>query len=167
MHSTTLEPLIRSALTQVPRIELLKLDVRGYEWPCILGAGKMLDKVDNIFVEVQDVPKDDKKMMYFDSVGSRTSDLANMDANLEKLGFVRQYCETNSPRVREFNCLYTKQGQHPIWVTGRPQGKGLAVNNDTSAAPKFKGTFYISPLKTSRKPGALDDLLPVAAAPDY
>ena len=31
----TLQPLLRQALAVLPRVQLLKLDVQGVEWPCL------------------------------------------------------------------------------------------------------------------------------------
>ena len=36
------------------RIELLKIDVQGNEWPCIESASHLLHRVDNLFIEVED-----------------------------------------------------------------------------------------------------------------
>ena len=42
--TTTLAPLLRQALAIVERIELLKIDIQGLEWPCLEGAGDRLRK---------------------------------------------------------------------------------------------------------------------------
>ena len=121
--------------------------------------------------------------MYADHHGRGAPDVAEMDAKLAPLGFVRQYCEARVSRAgrcdvepgsfdlacdlqanncyhRELNCLWTQRGRPPLWVTGRPQPRGRpAVQNDTSMKPAFRRVEYVSPLRTSTKPGALDRVL--------
>ena len=102
--TTTLAPLLRQALAIVERIELLKIDIQGLEWPCLEGAGDRLRKVDNIFLEVQDLPRDHTHMMYVDSTTRRGPiHIGDFDERLGRLGFARQYREENAASVREFN----------------------------------------------------------------
>jgi len=168
--TTTLAPLLRQALAIVERIELLKIDIQGLEWPCLEGAGDRLRKVDNIFLEVQDLPRDHTHMMYVDSTTRRGPiHIGDFDERLGRLGFARQYCEENAASVREFNCLYTQVGRPPLWVTGRPlrlpRHHARAVEHNMSTAPKFPWAKWVAPLLTSATPGELDARLPTNPNP--
>ena len=140
----------------MPRLQLLKIDVQGFEASCVASAGEALRRVDNIFLEVQDLPSNHSKIMY---VGTR--DIGEIDELLGPYGFVRQYCEdNNTPPMREFNCLWTMRGQPPLWVTGRPQPKGRpAVEYDTTRPPTFAGVLHVAPLLTASTAGALDHVV--------
>ena len=104
--------------------------------------------------------------MYTDSE-RRPLDIGEMDTKLTPFGFVRQYCEDNmTPGLRELNCLYTRRGREPVWVTGRPlpQTKSgqaaLAVQYDTAKRPRWpRQVVYVAPLHTASTPGALDGVL--------
>ena len=102
MSTATLKPLLQQILQVVPRIELLKVDVQGMEAPCLLGAEQTLKHVDNIFLEIQDLPATHPAVMYTSS--SRPPlDIGEMDALLANYDFVRQYCEDNTELFREMN----------------------------------------------------------------
>jgi len=149
VESVTLAELILQVPSHIP-IPLLKVDVQGHEWPCLKGADEHLKRIDNIFLEVQDLPHE--KLMYKDSLN-----LGDMDNQLGSMGFVRQYCEENTPWVREFNCLYTQSNRQPMWITGRPQPEGSrSVKMDMQVEPSFSGVSYVSSLETTKEPGALD-----------
>ena len=129
-------------------IELLKIDVQGHEWPCLEGAGPHLQRVQNIFLEIQDLPE--KEAMYEGAL-----DVASMDQRLRVRNFHRQYCEINSPELHEINCLYTRQGSSPLWVTGRPQKKKRLVQLDLQKKPGWKGVEYLGKLRTSEDKGQM------------
>eukprot|EP00966_Prymnesium_polylepis_P270396 6246346-Prymnesium_polylepis.1 len=115
VNTTTLHEL----LVGLQRVRLLKIDVQGLERPCIEGGGALLSRVDNIFLEVQDLPPE--RRMYA-ATGNASVGVGDMDRFLARWRFERMYCELNSwPTVREFNCLYTQRGAASLWVTGRPQ----------------------------------------------
>ena len=138
-------------LEQLPlevEIQLVKIDIQGHEWPCLEGAGEQLRRVQNIFLEIQDLPK--KDAMY-----EGVLDVASMDQRLESKGFYRQYCEMNSPELREINCLYTQKGHRPLWVTGRPQKKKRLVLTDLHHKPPWKGVEYLGKLRTSPDKGQM------------
>jgi FkbM family methyltransferase len=143
------------------RIELLKIDVQGHELPCLLSAGSALRRVDNLFLEVQDVPEED--LMY-----KRSVTLGRMDMALLRRGFVRQYCEENfgvtiGPPIRELNCLWTRNGSAPIWVAGQMSGRtrrlGRAVgrNANTSRPPHEVLYGYVTRFNTTSEEGAMVD----------
>lgn len=158
VRTTTLQPLLRRvlALANVERVELLKVDVQGYEWPCVEGAGSALPFVDNLFLEAQDLPRHHPRMMY---KGARN--IGELDAALAPHGFVRQYCEDNmTPGMRELNCLWTQRGRKPLWVTGRPQGPHPSVAYNTKVPPVWhRQVAYVDQLMTASSPGALFPLL--------
>lgn len=143
-----LEEVLRQVPASVP-IEVLKIDVQGHEWPCLKGAGVQLDRVANVFLEVQDIESGTTEM-YQNSLS-----LGDMDIEMEKQQFFRQYCEANEMTLREFNCLYTRKGETPLWVTGRPQGSQPTVKYDLENLPKFRSAHYIFEYKTSEKPGEM------------
>jgi hypothetical protein len=110
--------------------KLLKIDAQGNELPCVLSASEQLSRVENLFLEVQDVPRG--RLMY-----TSAANLGEMDDELSKHGFARQYCEENfgvshSPFIRELNCLWTQRGREPLWVSGQsrpgPWGSQHTVN---------------------------------------
>lgn len=51
------EILLKYAPAAPARIELLKLDTQGSELACLLSAGEQIERIDNLFIEVQDVPE--------------------------------------------------------------------------------------------------------------
>jgi len=147
VQSLTLQEL----LLQLPpemRVQLLKVDVQGHEWPCVAGAFDQLDRVDNIHLEVQDLPSNTTSMY------EGQLSLGGMDEHLRGSGFFRQYCEVNNHQIREMNCLYTRRGRAPLWVTGRPQQSLPAVKFDMDAPPSFEGVTYVAKFLTSKVPGA-------------
>ena len=135
------------------------MDVQGHEWECIVSGQAVLARVQNLFVEAQDIDVSNGGLMMYNGAMSPGA----LDSRLGALDFVRQYCELNSfgfkgaDLLREVNCLYTRLGQLPIWVTGRPQ-KGAVVQRNLSARPRFH-TTYIPKLRTSPTVGALDERL--------
>ena len=199
VETTTLHGLLHNLLgasaSPVQRVQLLKIDVQGFERPCLEGAGAMLHKVDNIFLEVQDQPPE--RSMY--AAENVTMGLGDMDHFLARWHFERQYCELNSPglTLRELNCLYTQRGSTPLWVTARPQigvahaaGKGgrehrrpaavtsdlvaglehrPTVSTDVAAGPPkaWKGVEYVAAasLQTTTTAGALDAKLRALGRP--
>jgi hypothetical protein len=104
--------------------------------------------VQNIFLEIQDLPE--KEAMYEGAL-----DVASMDQRLRVRNFHRQYCEMNSPELHEINCLYTRQGSSPLWVTGRPQKKKRLVQLDLQKKPGWKGVEYLGKLRTSEDKGQM------------
>jgi FkbM family methyltransferase len=170
VKTTTLEPLLQQALALVRRVQLLKIDIQGLESPCLEGAGDALRSVDNIFLEVQDLPRDHASMMYVDAATRKGPiHVGDFDERLGRLGFERQYCEENSAAVREFNCLYTQRGRPPLWVTGRPlrlrRTHAHAVEYNMSVAPDFRWARWVAPLLTAATAGALDARLPTRPNP--
>mmetsp|Transcript_899 Transcript_899/g.3137 ORF Transcript_899/g.3137 Transcript_899/m.3137 type:complete len:300 (+) Transcript_899:89-988(+) len=141
---------LKDVFSQLPpdmRVQLLKLDVQGHEWPCIAGTFGELERVDNLFIEVQDTTK----TMYKDQVT-----LGGMDSRLHEKNFIRQYCEVNSGGIRELNCLYTRQGKKPVWITGRPQrGEPVVKLLKPSVNPNFMGVQYIDKFLTSNETGVM------------
>ena len=114
VRTITLDDILETLEARsISSVQLLKLDVQGMELPCLQGAAKRLRMVDNIFIEVQDLPS--AQLMYKNS-----SNIGDVDAWLAPFAFKRQYCEVNTPEVAELNCLYTQQGRSPLWVTSRP-----------------------------------------------
>ena len=75
------------------------------------------------------------------------------------------YCQLNTPSVHELNCLYTMTGQQPVWITqyGQPGANSHVIADaDFSRAPQgftHEGSYFIAPLMTSARPGALDHVL--------
>ena len=97
--------------------------------------------------------------------------IGEMDNQLGRFAFVRQYCEDNAPhptKLREFNCLWTRRGAQGIWVTGRPQNEGHepSVLYDLSVPPRFESVRYVAPLLTAHTPGALNRLLGARLSPN-
>ena len=168
VRTVTLKPWLRQVKNAgIEHIELFKADTQGNEWACLEGAGELLGMVDNVFIEIQDLPPE--KQMY---KGTSVVSIGEMDDHLARWDFVRQYCEDNrTPREREFNCLWTKRGRPHLWVTGRqaPENRnGRRHYGDVpSTAPGdgepllkwqnwMAGVSYVSNLTTTSVPGALD-----------
>eukprot|EP00930_Biecheleria_cincta_P055741 TRINITY_DN42019_c0_g1_i1.p1 TRINITY_DN42019_c0_g1~~TRINITY_DN42019_c0_g1_i1.p1 ORF type:complete len:452 (+),score=75.95 TRINITY_DN42019_c0_g1_i1:74-1429(+) len=155
--AVTLQELLL-ALQRGPRIQLLKLDAQGHEWPCLEGAQEQLERVDNIFLEVQDLPSKHQKVVYDGSLN-----VEDFDNRLNKLNFIRQYCEFQNEELRELNCLYTRSGKSPVWVTRVPQQgrtrRGTSLEPRVDKKPPFAGVTYVEKLLTSEEPGEMNDLL--------
>lgn len=167
VRTTMLRPLLSQvAAAGITHIELLKADTQGNEWTCLESAGELLRMVDNVFIEIQDLPG---SKMYR---GAAVLSVAEMDNRLSRWDFVRQYCEDNrTPREREFNCLWTRRGRPHLWVTGRaaPEVRNgwryygeVPSTAAGDGAPLLKwqdwiaGVSYVGNLTTTSVPGALD-----------
>ena len=91
-------------------------------------------------MQVQDLPSNGTGQMYVSdgeggsSGATRPLNIGELDEGLGRHNFFRQYCESNEgpPEIREFNCLWTKQGRDPLWVSGRPQNSANAVQYNVS-----------------------------------
>lgn len=107
--------------------------------------------MDNIFLEVQDVQRE--QLMYLDAIT-----LGEMDAALSEHNFTRMFCEENfgvsrGPPIRELNCLWTRTGRPPLWVSGQSSRgpAGVNVGRNISALPPFKPRFgYVSSFVTGQ-----------------
>ena len=161
VYTVSLESVLMQHTAPELRIELLKVDVQGSELPCVLSAGNELSRVDNIFLEVQDVPH--HQLMY-----ESAHNLGNVDRVLENHKFLLQYCEENfgisvGPSIRELNCLWTRDGKKPIWVTGQSTRgpAGVNVGRNISRRPPFKPRFgYVTHyVSANRSGGAMMQLL--------
>lgn len=137
---------------------------------CLAGAGELLQRVDNIFLEIQDFPSNSSSSMYVDRSGQGAQlSIGQMDEQLGRYHFVRQYCEDNaahSTKQREFNCLWTRRDANALWVTGRPQNGKPSVLYDMSVAPRFALVRYVAPLLTAHTPGILNPFVADRLSPN-
>lgn len=148
---------LRSLLADLPRattVQVLKVDVQGHEWPCIEGARAELARVDNIFIELQDVAPGCSMYVSADALN-----VSQWDARMRPLSFERQYCEVNTAQFSEMNCLYTRTGKRPLWLTGRPQRhKGSMLYENVAAPPPFTTPpHYVQDYERGVHKGALYD----------
>lgn len=130
VRSFRLAALLRRLRTLgVLRIEFLKLDIQGSELECLQSATPNLDIVDNILLEVQDVPSSSPLQLY---EGAPT--LKDVDSFLGRQGFVRQYCEWNrwGKNVREMNCFFERVSRAHVymWATGNSRRGQSMVSYD-------------------------------------
>ena len=161
-NTTTRAVMLSELLQQIPPwvpIELLKIDIQGHELPCLSGAGGELRRINNIFIEIQDLPEQ-RKHMYKDS-----HNVSAVDAKLGALGFVRQYCELNGPNgklgldevMREVNCMYTQRGMQPMIFSNMADVAGSSrFEWWTGARPKFHEKWCPTELESTAVPNALD-----------
>ena len=65
------------------------------------------------------------------------------------------------PSIRELNCLWTRRGRPPLWISAQIDGRrkhlGLAVGRNVSRrAPFGRPRYgYITRFVTAREPGAM------------
>ena len=151
---------LNQVLLRIPRvlsIPLLKIDTQGNEWACLLGAGSSLKRIDNIFIEIQDL------LNFSLAMYEGSHDARFYDAHLGEHGFERQYCEFNgklgrNSHTREVNCMYTQRFRNPLLMTNTASGEA-GVEPWRGTKPAFHRKWSLTTLASTPQPGALDSQL--------
>jgi FkbM family methyltransferase len=97
--SIRLETLIR--LIPIHRIERLNIDAQGYDYFAFLTTGSEMNRVQTVRLEVK---ADPNQLSYEGELAK-----AQVDAEMEKLGFKLSNCHLNTPGWEEYNCDYESQ----------------------------------------------------------
>ena len=96
-------------------VELLKIDAQGFDLDVFLSAGRHIERLGAVQLEVQDLAEDDVGVLY-----ENASLFADVQASMKSYGFVLESCEVQNCAIREYNCRFVRAGARaPPRATGK------------------------------------------------